>query len=161
MDQDLQSLCEELFCKHVDKLIAEKLARKQRHDDREYVEAPVIGDWYLVEQAQGLKRLISRALITRAGWELQKPYWAPPLPLRADEIEELKRDLLPSLKVMGHYAESLRLTGWSRHPPFTDYCAGLCALPLTARLMGNDGLWVPPRPLPGLDGRTMHWTAPA
>jgi hypothetical protein len=155
MDQDLQILCEDIFCKHVDKLFAERLTWKQHRDGYDYVEAPLIGDWYPVEQIEALKRIVSRALIAQAGWELQKPQGAPRLPLTAGEIGRLKSNLRPSRQVMGCYAESLRRADWNRHPSWEDYCAGLCAL--RVGLMHNDGLWVHPRPLPGLDSKTLYW----
>jgi hypothetical protein len=86
MDQDLQRLCEEMFCKQVDKLLAEKT--RYRQNGRDYVEAPFIGGYYAVEHIGALKRLVSKAVIARSGWEIQKPHQSPPLPtlpLRTDE----------------------------------------------------------------------------
>jgi hypothetical protein len=62
------------------------------------------------------------------------------------------------LQVLGHYAESWRLNEWGEHPLYSDYVAGLCAS--RPDIMQNDDLWVKPRPLLGLDGLTMHWSAP-
>jgi hypothetical protein len=152
---------EAIFGKFFDQRLQESLTEKHCQDGHVYAKVPVLDEWHLLEQVAEFRTVACKALIAQAGWELEKPRWAPRLPLNADAIGKLRCDPRPRFQVMGHYAASLRAADWSPHPSFDDYCAGLCALPRTAGFMHNDGLWRTPRPLAGLEEETLCWFTPA
>ena len=65
-------------------------------------------------------RKACRALCAQKWFERTAPKWAQPLPLREEECEMLLKDADSRLRLLGHYALSLRSTSWdcSTHPPF-------------------------------------------
>jgi hypothetical protein len=162
MDADLIKLCEQIFCEHVDKLFADSLVRKHWHEGRAYVEAPILGKWYLLEQVERVKVTACKALVAQVGFELEKPDWAPRLPTRAAAIDGMKREPRNRLKLVGYYANSRRGVNWGPHPGWDDYLAGVAALPRPAGfdLMQGTALAIRPRPLPGLDSETLCWEKP-
>jgi hypothetical protein len=164
MDADLVKLCESIFCEHVDKLYADNLVRRRYHEGRAYVEAPVVGGWYPLEQVEMTKPTACKALVAQAGFELEKPDWAPRLPTSAEAIDRMKREPRCRLKLVGHYASSRRNVNWGPHPGWEDYLAGLAALPpppgvfdiVQGAALGK----IRPRLLAGLDAETWCWESP-
>jgi hypothetical protein len=131
-------------------------------------ETPVIGDKYIVDQIEFmLPTLLPRivgALCSRERFRVDVP-WAPPLPLRSEEIELLKDADDHRLNLVGLFADSLEGENWDYqlHPRFNDYASGLMAYRHTPADLRNDRELrqeFPPRRLKGLcDGR-LDWRNP-
>ena len=74
-------------------------------------------------------RSVCRALCAQEWFEQTAPKWARPLPLREAECAMLLKDADSRLRLLAHYALSLRSTDWVywTHPPFDDAFLQLCA----------------------------------
>jgi hypothetical protein len=118
---------------------------------------PIIGGTCELQEAPQFKFWVCRALAAIARFEEEKPNWAPELPVRCEEIKNMQRG---RMQLIGHYANSwCERTWWPDHPSFADYCAGLSTLPHMANVVrSSDPALFHPRPLPGLDEKTLCWT---
>jgi hypothetical protein len=123
------------------------------------VAVPIIGGDAHIEKVAGLRDKVCRALAAQARFELEKPAGAPELPLREDRFYRMQRPTeAPLVRIIGHYAESMRGVGWAAHPTFHEYCCGLAAFPSKAELVRQAGLNVDPQPLQGLCSRGLWFT---
>jgi hypothetical protein len=131
-------------------------------------EIPVIGGKYIVDQVEFefpilLLRIVG-ALCSRERFRVDVP-WAPPLPLRLEEIEALKDDDNPRFQLVGYYGDSLEGEDWAYdlHPRFDVYASGLLAYKHAPNRFRSDRELrreFPPRRLKGLcDGR-LDWRNP-
>jgi hypothetical protein len=75
-----------------------------------------------------LRQKVCAALCARERFRRDAPAWAPSLPLRWEDCEELENDSSPRLNLVGYYGSSLRWTDWDRqHPPFATFASRLLA----------------------------------
>jgi hypothetical protein len=130
-------------------------------------EVPVIGGWFLPDLGHAhLLPYVCAALCAREQFRRTAPPWAPLLPLRDEDCDELVNDDDRRLNLVGYYCSSMRHAEWDyqQHPPFAVFASGLLAYPSTPGPIRNDRELqreFPPLRLKGLcDGRP-HWRSPA
>jgi hypothetical protein len=71
----------------------------------------VIFDPHEPKQAVGLRNIVIRAMAARCWAQLQQPD-LPPLPLRVEDIKEMKADPDPVIALWGSYGEHFRDYSW-------------------------------------------------
>jgi hypothetical protein len=113
--------------KHVDRLFREVF---MEHDT--LCQNPVTGAWFdkELDPLTTQKRAACRALLAREWLLLNGPRSAPPLPLHADEVADMKRGQ-GFRHMFGYYAQSVCCLDYAveKHPSFDDYASGVMASP--------------------------------
>jgi hypothetical protein len=127
-------------------------------------EIPVIGGAFLPSPnlPSCLYERVYRALCSREQFHRDKPVWAPPLPLHEKTIAAMEVASSTPLRLVGHYAFSLRKSDWHYeiHPDFRSYACGLMHYRATPdRIRNNRELQreFPPNELMGLQDGALHW----
>jgi hypothetical protein len=167
MDKDLLSLCEQAFTDQIDAMIQDAIKRGELIRGC-FFDAPVVGGFRSMEtihDAEKLEHEIGRALIARGWWAVHGMRSGPQLPVSMVEIMLLLRSEDPWERLVGHFAYSLKCTGWDFriHPSWRHYFDGLLASPCCPRRLRRDfelqGV-TSDRRLAGLDDSTLCWKPP-
>ena len=80
------------------------------------------------------------------------------LPICVADIAAMKQSHGLQQRLVAHYADSRAAIGWRPHVGFFGYLGGLAAVPDGLRIIWGTGLEIAPRPLDGLDPKTLRWS---
>jgi hypothetical protein len=106
---------------------------------------------------------VCRALAARDRFRRERPAWAPDLPLRRDDCEELENSSDPRLRLVGFYGSSMHLAEWEDHPGFDRFVRGLMFDRYTPREIRKDPALrkeFPPCRLEGMTDGWLTWRSP-
>jgi hypothetical protein len=128
-------------------------------------ETPVIGGVFIADLDHScLLTQVCAALCAREKFRQSAPDWAPDLPLRQKDCDELENSDSTRLNLVGLFGSSLRFAYWDQtHPPFDVYASGALADPAAPDDIRNDlslQREFPPRPLAGLCDGELVWRSP-
>ena len=160
MSDRLQQICEAEFSRYAQRLAnaifdtASQLPGADEFMTTPLVEIPITGEQFFAGyDSLEMRQRVAAALVARERFRLCAP-WAPSLPLKWKECQELEHDDNPRLKLVGLYASSLHGAYWDdAHPCFPVFACGVMAHPLAPDALRNDPdlqQEFPPYPLEGL-----------
>jgi hypothetical protein len=160
MDAELLKLCDQVFVAGVAGAKAViKEALKHQHDG--FFDCPVTGRQWAVADANKAERIVCKAKIARAWWDLTKPGWAPALPISENEIEDIRDQEPLQIQIFADYAVSLAYADFDfiNHPPFDAWVSNVLSMRPDFRPLLRH-LNLRPKPLPGFNPRINCWESP-
>jgi len=127
-NERLTQVCREVFATQVYELFERAPTLVDVFAELPFDAASCFKDW---RDSSCLRALVINALVARAWFDLQKPAWAPQLPLDAPACRTLVDDPDNRLKMLGWFGHSLRGVEWDYycHPSFCDYGRTALTLP--------------------------------
>jgi hypothetical protein len=165
MDAELLKTCNEVYTSGAKTVIKEAMKRQ-----RDGVFAcPVTGRKWAVADAGNAERLVCKAKIAQAWWEMTRPGWAPKtLPLNDDDIGELlmaddgdDETICLAWQLVAQFSRSLMKADYDiiNHPGVEDWMRNVLWMQPTWRPI-LQSLNLTPKPMSGYDCRNLRWVPP-